>query len=59
MIVFDEQEVIDYLKSVVKNAFKSPEWRTLFGGKNMKIVDENFGEQTSFPVVYVGVSDCT
>lgn len=59
MIVFDEQEVIDYLKSVVKNAFKSPEWRTLFGGKNIKIVDENFGEQTSFPVVYVGVSDCT
>ena len=57
MIVFDEQEVIDYLKSVVKNAFKSPERRTLFGGKNMKIVDENYSEHISFSVVYVGVSD--
>lgn len=58
MIVFDEQEIIDYLKSVVKGAFKGAEWRTYFGGKNMKVVDENFGESTTFPVVYVGITDC-
>ena len=58
MIVFDEQEIIDYLKDVVKSAFKGVEWHTYFGGKNMKVVDENFGESTTFPVVYVGITDC-
>lgn len=59
MIVFDEQDFIDSLISVVKKAFAGTEWRAYFGGKNMKIVDDNFGETTSFPVMYIGISDCT
>lgn len=57
MIVFDEQDFISSLTSVVKKAFAGTEWRTLFGGKNMKFVEENFGEETSFPVTYIGVED--
>lgn len=59
MIGFDEQDFINSLTEVVKKAFSGTEWRSYFGGKNMKIVEDNFGEVTSFPVMYIGVSDCT
>lgn len=59
MIVFDEQDFIDGLTKTVKKAFAGTEWRSLFGGKNMKFSEDNFGEETSFPIMYIGVSDYT
>lgn len=59
MIVFDEQAFISGLTKAIKKAFAGAEWRTMFGGKTMKFSEDNFGEETSFPITYVGVSDYT
>lgn len=57
--MFDEQKVCDTIQSALKKAFDTPEWKALFGRKAVKFTDDNYGERTSFPVIYIGVSNCT
>lgn len=57
MTTFDEQGLYDFIVKQLKAEFKKAEWKTLFGGKTMKFVEDNFGETTSFPVIYVEISD--
>lgn len=56
-MTFDEQYVWDYIKSGLEKVFNTPEWKKLFGGKKMKFVDDNFGQQPSFPVIYIEITD--
>lgn len=55
--MFDEQYVTDFISGAIKKAFGTKEWRTAFGGKALKIVEDSFGETTTFPVVYVEITD--
>ena len=57
--MFDEQKVCDTIQSALKKAFDTPEWKALFGRKSVKFTDDNYGERTSFPVIYIGVSNCS
>lgn len=57
--MFDEQKVCDTIQSALKKAFDTPEWKALFGRKVVKFTDDNYGERTSFPVIYIGVSNCS
>lgn len=57
--MFDEQKVCDTIQSALKEAFDTPEWKALFGRKAVKFTDDNYGERTSFPVIYIGVSNCS
>lgn len=55
--MFDELYVIDLIKNAIKKAFGTAEWKESFGGKSMKIVEDRYGESTTFPVVYIGISN--
>lgn len=55
--MFDELYVTDLIKNAIKKAFNTPEWKKSFGGKTLKIVEDSFGETTTFPVVYVEVDN--
>lgn len=57
-MMFDEQKVCDTIHDALKKAFDTAEWKNLFGRKVMKFTDDNYGERTSFPVIYIGVSTC-
>ena len=57
--MFDEQKVCDTIQSALKEAVDTPEWKALFGRKSVKFTDDNYGERTSFPVIYIGVSNCS
>lgn len=57
-VLFDEQGIIDYIRQELASAFSSSEWKAKLGKKKVKFVDENFGEETSFPVIYIEVTNC-
>lgn len=56
---FNEQSTVNEIKSILKSAFNTTAWKNAFGGKTMKFTDDNFGEVTSFPVIYFDISDCS
>lgn len=55
---FDEQAVCDFIKTNLAEAFNTPEWKTTFGNKKVKFTEDSFGAKTTFPVIYINVSDC-
>lgn len=55
---FDEQYVYDFIKQGLDEKFDTAEWKKKFGGKKVKFSEDNFGQSTSFPVIYINIEDC-
>lgn len=53
--VFDEQALIDLIEGVIKDAFNTSEFATLFGGNKMQIYNSITVEKPKFPAVVVSI----
>lgn len=52
-IFFDETELIEDIKSKLKQAFNTVEWKKMFGNRKVVFYDSLFIEKPSFPCIYI------
>ena len=55
--MFDEQYVVDFIIKAIKKGFNTKDWKDSFGGKSIKVTDDDYGEETMFPVIRIEIVD--
>ena len=56
-LIFDGELVLNEVKKLIKETFKSDEWVELFDGNEMKVITKQERTSDKFPVISLNIID--